>query len=330
MELLLLVLLAVPSATGIKELSLDVAPDAFDDQYWGCRDEMLKALPKLNRSEFATNGVYARAWAEAAAGWGRSRGSLLRQDQGIALRAFAQRTELYEQLNRAVPRAGSSPREYLERFDFKVLHFLLTTALEDLHDAPSHPRCLHVFRGVDCVHFTAQPGDVVRFGHFASSSLNQTVAEGLGTDTLLELDTCHGARIREFSDHPEREEVLIPPFETFSVTSVTRRGDKPHILLRSLGVHSKHNCVYASGGQQQWPKGPPTPRGAPPGNAGPGSGHRHPLSHEDTAVTSATVPGPAEGSGTEPPVSPGRQDGPGGTGTPRCRGTLDKPRGRPP
>ncbi|XP_064528046.1 erythroblast NAD(P)(+)--arginine ADP-ribosyltransferase-like [Pseudopipra pipra] len=246
MELLLLLLLAVPSATGIKELALDVAPDAFDDQYWGCRDEMLQKLPRLNRSEFSTNRVYARAWAEAAASWGRSRGSRLRQDQGIALRALAGHAELYEQFNRAVPGAGSSPRHYLDTFDFKVLHFLLTTALEDLRDAPTHPRCLHVFRGVDCVRFTAQPGDVVRFGHFASSSPNRTVAEQFGTDTLFELDTCHGANIGEFSDHPEQQEVLIPPFETFSVTSVTRRGDKPHILLRSLGVHSKHNCVYAS------------------------------------------------------------------------------------
>ncbi|XP_017695624.1 PREDICTED: erythroblast NAD(P)(+)--arginine ADP-ribosyltransferase-like, partial [Lepidothrix coronata] len=247
MELLVLVLLAVPSATGIKELALDMAPDAFDDQYWGCRDEMLKVLPKLNRSEFTTNRVYARAWAEAAAGWRRSRGSRLRPDQGIALRALTLHTELYEQFNRAVPRAGRSPQEYRDRFDFKVLHFLLTTALEDLRDAPTHPRCLHVYRGVDCVRFTAQPGDVVRFGHFTSSSLNKTVAEGFGTDTLFELDTCHGAKIQEFSDHPEQEEVLIPPFETFSVTSVTQQGDKPHILLRSLGVHSKYNCVRPSG-----------------------------------------------------------------------------------
>ncbi|XP_051631389.1 erythroblast NAD(P)(+)--arginine ADP-ribosyltransferase-like [Manacus candei] len=256
MELLLLVLLAVTSATGIKELALDVAPNAFDDQYRGCRDEMLQKLPRLNRSEF-TNRVYSRAWAGAAARWGRSRGSLLRQDQAIALRAFALHAELYEQFNRAVPGAGRSPQQYLQRFDFKVLHFLLTTALEDLRDAPTHPRCLHVFRGVDCARFAAQPGHIVRFGHFASSSLNKTVAEQFGTDTLFEVHTCHGANIQEFSDHPNEEEVLIPPFETFTVISVTHQGDKPHILLRSLGVYSKYNCALfsvVSSGQRDPPQ----------------------------------------------------------------------------
>ncbi|XP_027765172.1 erythroblast NAD(P)(+)--arginine ADP-ribosyltransferase-like, partial [Empidonax traillii] len=150
MELLplLLVLLAVTPATGIQEVALDMAPNAFDDQYRDCRSKMLDALPNLNRSEFTTNGTFATAWAEAAASWDHHLGSLKRQEEAIALLAYTLETDLYKEFNRAVPVAGRSRQEYLDNFPFKVVHFLLTEALDDLRDAQTHPRCLHVYRGV--------------------------------------------------------------------------------------------------------------------------------------------------------------------------------------
>ncbi|XP_064527910.1 erythroblast NAD(P)(+)--arginine ADP-ribosyltransferase-like [Pseudopipra pipra] len=262
MELLLLLLLATTLATGIEELALDMAPNSFDDQYRGCRDEMLQKLPRLNRSEFSTNRVYAKVWAEASTQW-HSRpfpGCHLQPGQAIALLAYSMKG-LHRQFNAAVRVAGRSRHLYLRSFPFKVLHFLLTTALEDLRGAQTHPRCLHVFRGVRGVRFIAQPGDVVRFGQFTSSSLSRGVIKRFGTDTTFEVLTCHGANIRGCSDHPKEEEVLIPPFETFLVTSVTHQGAKPHIQLRSLGVHSKHNCVYASG--RTIPRGHQTSGGSP-------------------------------------------------------------------
>ncbi|XP_027562428.1 NAD(P)(+)--arginine ADP-ribosyltransferase 2-like, partial [Neopelma chrysocephalum] len=178
-------------------------------------------------------------WAKAAASWNHPLGALTRREQGIALRAYTDHTNLYSQFNEAVRTHGSSHQEYLDKFDFKVLHFLLTTALQDLRVAQTHPRCLHVYRGVRGIRFTAQPGRTIRFGQFTSSSLDRQVAEGFGTDTFFEVLTCHGAKIRDFSNYPGEEEVLIPPFETFIVTSVTRQGDKTNIKLRSHGVFSK-------------------------------------------------------------------------------------------
>ncbi|NWU10317.1 NRT2 ribosyltransferase, partial [Cephalopterus ornatus] len=249
MELLPLVLvpLAANLATGIEDVALDMAPDSFDDQYQGCRSEMLKALPKLNSTEFSSNSVYATAWAKAAASWNKPLGSLQRWEQAIALRAYSMNTELYKEFNAAVRTAGRARQEYLDKFTFKVVHFLLTEALDDLWDAQTHPRCLHVYRGVRGIRFTAKPGDIVRFGQFTSTSLNQTVAKRFGTDTFFELHTCHGAAIWDFSFYPRQQEVLVPPFETFNVTSVTRQGDKIHIQLRPHGMHSNYNCAYSSG-----------------------------------------------------------------------------------
>ncbi|NWU88247.1 NARE ribosyltransferase, partial [Onychorhynchus coronatus] len=250
MELLPLVLVLLPAtlATGIKQMALDMALESFDDQYRGCRSEMLKELPKLNRSEFTTNSTYSKVWANATI-QRRSRpfpGCRLWPEQAIALRAYSMNTELYQQFNAAVRTAGRSLAQ-LHKFPFKVMHFLLTEALGDLRAAWPQGICLHVFRGVQGIRFTAKPGDIVHFGQFTSASLNKEVAKRFGTDTFFKVLTCHGAIIQDFSEYPEEEEVLIPPFETFWVARVTRQGAKTHIQLYSRGVRSNYNCAFSSG-----------------------------------------------------------------------------------
>ncbi|NXY24594.1 NRT2 ribosyltransferase, partial [Atrichornis clamosus] len=230
-------------------IALDMAPNSFDDQYLRCHFKMVKALPALNRTEFVPYSDYAEAWNKAAAKWSSRRfpGSLLQLEQAIALLAYTMEEGLYLEFNKAVRMAGRSHQEYLDTFHFKVVHFLLTEALSDLRGAPTHPRCLHVYRGIDGIRFTTGPGQIIRFGQFASTSLLKNVSESYGTRTTFEVDTCQGANIRYFSNYPEEEEVLIPPFETFEVTNVTRQGDDTYIHLRSHGVHSKYNCAWLRG-----------------------------------------------------------------------------------
>ncbi|XP_005533118.2 PREDICTED: NAD(P)(+)--arginine ADP-ribosyltransferase 2-like [Pseudopodoces humilis] len=226
-----------------------MAPNSFDDQYLRCHFKMLRALPALNRTEFVPYGDYAEAWNRAVATWA-SRAhaeSPLQPEQAIALLAYTMEEGLYLEFNEAVRTAGRSRREYLDTFHFKVLHFLLTEALSDLRGARSHPRCLHVYRGVDGIRFATGLGHIVRFGQFASTSLLQNVSESYGITTTFEVDTCHGADIRNFSNYPEEQEVLIPPFETFKVTNITHQGDDIYIQLRSHGVHSKYNCALFQG-----------------------------------------------------------------------------------
>ncbi|NXP26586.1 NARE ribosyltransferase, partial [Scytalopus superciliaris] len=233
----------------IRVIELDMAPNSFDDQYRGCSNEMARAVRALNRTEFVPDGVYAEAWVKALAKWQSHPfvESRLRPEQAVALMAYSMEEGLYLQFNKAVRSAGRSRQEYLRNFPFKVIHFLLTKALDDLRKDQSHPRCLSVYRGTEGIWFTTKPSQIIRFGQFASSSLLKNVSEHYGTDTFFEVKTCHGANIRSFSSYPEEEEVLIPPFETFNVTSVTRENDKTYIQLRSHGVYSKYNCAWLRG-----------------------------------------------------------------------------------
>ncbi|NXM79215.1 NRT2 ribosyltransferase, partial [Serilophus lunatus] len=222
---------------------LTMAPHAFDDRYRGCREQTMRQLPKLNRTEFAANGLYAKFWGKAAALWQSrgAQGSLRWPEEAIALLAYTLpgRNALYERLNAAVRSGGCSRHVYWDNFHFKVLHFLLTAALQDLGKAETPRGCLRAFRGVRGVRVTARPGQIVRFGHFASSSLNKGKAQKFGTDTFFEVRTCHGASIGNFSFyHRDEEEVLIPPYETFKVTSVTQQGGTTQIRLDSHGEHS--------------------------------------------------------------------------------------------
>ncbi|NWV62677.1 NARE ribosyltransferase, partial [Malurus elegans] len=252
-----LALLAMTTATAVMdEVPMDMAPNSFDDQYWGCRDKMTAALPALHRSELQQNSLFAQAWAQARAEW-QKRGSrvspLSSSDQAIALMAYTMdkpaytvTTPLFETFNTAVREAGYSRWQYRNKFHFKVLHFLLTDALATLRDTQGK-RCRDVFRGVSGKQFNVTYGKKVRFGQFTSTSLNKTVSEGYGTDTLFQVTTCYGVDIQHVSFNPREQEVLIPPFETFKVTKVTQDGDKTRIWLHSNGTYSNYNCEWLRG-----------------------------------------------------------------------------------
>ncbi|NXS98221.1 NARE ribosyltransferase, partial [Jacana jacana] len=253
-----LVLVAGTLATGnplqqqnqraIEEKVLDMAPSTFDDQYRGCSRMMEEELGELNRTEFNNNRVYAEAWTQAAAEW-RNRGGRVPQapslgtEQAVAILAYTMHGRLFQTFNAAVREAGRSRREYLDKFHFKVLHFLLTQALSNLKRAQPH-RCHHVYRGVLGIRFTARRQDLVRFGQFTSTSLQNKSALDFGQDTFFSVYTCYGVPIRDFSLYPNEDEVLIPPYETFEVTNVTRHGDRACIHLHSRDAFSNYSCEW--------------------------------------------------------------------------------------
>ncbi|KAF4804099.1 hypothetical protein TURU_010652 [Turdus rufiventris] len=95
---------------------------------------------------------------------------------------------------------------------------------------------------MDYIRYEANPGDIVWFGEFLSSSHSKSIAEELGNTTVFPVQTCHGVDIKTFGELPEADEVLIPPFEKFKVTKVIEDGEKVEIHLNSIGTYSKYNC----------------------------------------------------------------------------------------
>ncbi|XP_058670006.1 erythroblast NAD(P)(+)--arginine ADP-ribosyltransferase-like [Ammospiza caudacuta] len=242
-----LALLAMAMSTmAVDVIPLDMAPDSFDDQYRGCGPAMKAALPALNRSEFQKNEEFAEVWVKAAAkvqGQGLPE-SPLSAEQATAIMAFTMTDP--RTFNDAVHVVGRSRQEYRDNFHFKTLHFLLTDSLATLRDTQKG-QCRDAFLKVCDTRFETQPGETIRFGHFMPVFPSKQIGE-CPSETMLELRTCHGVEIQFFSEHPEPEIVLIPPFETFKVTQYTLKGDKTQIQLQSTGTYSKYNCEWLRGG----------------------------------------------------------------------------------
>ncbi|XP_048807729.1 erythroblast NAD(P)(+)--arginine ADP-ribosyltransferase-like [Lagopus muta] len=234
----------------IKEEAMDMAPNSFDDQYQGCIDLMEAELPELNRTEF-NNRTYAEGWRSATELWQSRSGDatspvVLGRDQAIAVLAYTMDGDLYRVFNNATLTAGSSRQHYLSSYPFKTLHFLLSRALQTLRESQTQ-QCYNVFRGVSDTRYTAQQGQVVRFGKFTSTSFSPWVAERFGRRTFFLVQTCYGVPIEEFSAYPDEYEVLIPPAEQFEVTSITYMTEGNLIQLESRGMKSTYNCEFVKG-----------------------------------------------------------------------------------
>ncbi|XP_073721109.1 ecto-ADP-ribosyltransferase 4-like [Misgurnus anguillicaudatus] len=152
---------------------------------------------------------------------------------------------VYSKFNQDV---RSGKQKYKEKtFKWYSLHFWLTQAIQTLKK--TEKGCKSTYRGTN-VTFHGVNNTEIRFGSFASSSLDRKVTADFGTESCFEIETCHGADVSKYSQFPNQKEVLIPPYETFNITDI-RNGQKGDwcntvFVLESSGIRSDLNCAVAS------------------------------------------------------------------------------------
>lgn len=228
--------------TGLTEpLKLDMAPDAFDDQYEGCVEEMEKKAPELLRKDFNMSRWLKLEWGKAEQKWEKIKNRMsypkgFHDFHGTALVTYT--GDIHKDFNDAVKKFKKNPGN----FHYRAFHYYLTRALQLL----SNQNCYSVYRGTkDRFHYSEKGS--VRFGQFASSSLNKEVAlknfSG-ATGTLYTIKTCLGVYIKAFSYYPSEEEVLIPAYEVYHKVSVTQSG-KEIFLDSPQREKSNFNCFYS-------------------------------------------------------------------------------------
>ncbi|XP_067145616.1 ecto-ADP-ribosyltransferase 5-like [Apteryx mantelli] len=228
---------------------LDIACDAFDDQYRGCTQEMEIHAKKLLSKEKAANAEFSQVWKKAEAEWSRQHSKLslpagFRTEYGIAVLVYTADSGLYKDFNTAVAQDGRDRRSYLRCFQYKAMHYYLTRALQVLRQDCTSTYRPEVYRGVSCLHLHPQ-GETVRFGRFTSTSLDKQEAMKFGTDTFFTIHTCYGVPISRLSFMPQEQEMLIPPYECFRVVNYARSGGSNEIVLHSQNsTFSRYNCEY--------------------------------------------------------------------------------------
>ncbi|NXI57488.1 NAR4 ribosyltransferase, partial [Chloroceryle aenea] len=237
----------------VSHLMMDMALHSFDDQYLGCREQVMEELERGDyfQKEIAANKDYLSLWKKAQKALLKSPVGLLREmheSHAIVLMAYTMNSSLHSQLNWDTSTAGSSPEHYKHHFNFKYFHFYLTTAIQIMKQRQSSKesmgkqKCYRVHRGVKDLYIEAMVGSRVRFGRFTSTSRLWNEAQKFGNETFFTVTTCLGAVVQGFSYYRSEKEVLIPPYEIFLVKSFLRTEHGNWLHLHSVGNYSKYHC----------------------------------------------------------------------------------------
>ncbi|XP_036599786.1 ecto-ADP-ribosyltransferase 5-like [Trichosurus vulpecula] len=236
-----------------KTLTLDMAPDTFDDAYTDCVEDMEQVAPILLQEEMAQHKLFRESWEAARASFKSYQNLSLppgfQTQHALAVMVYTNSSNsLHRELNLAVRELGSSIEAYLDNFPFKALHFYLMRALQLLRNPESckEDSGQEVFRGKRSTHFKPRKlGDIIRLGQFTSTSEERKVAQMFGNATFFTLSTCFGVPIKDLSVFPNEREVLIPPNEVFQVSNFSQDGTQNLVTLRSLKkTCSNFNCAY--------------------------------------------------------------------------------------
>ncbi|XP_028657252.2 T-cell ecto-ADP-ribosyltransferase 1-like isoform X2 [Erpetoichthys calabaricus] len=202
--------------------------NSYDDDYSGCQGERDKEVRGHYLNYELSNNRYLRlAWNESINHWHSGIPSGLDKYTALAVTAYTT-SRIYLELNKAVQSGVDSvTKKY-----YRSVHFLLTKAIQTLNER----NCIRVYRGIR-VEIRPNVSDAFRFGRFASTSTNITVARRFGKGTFFSIKTCHGADISKFSFYKKESEVLIPPYEEFIVTEVN--GKDVTLESRKITVYKR-------------------------------------------------------------------------------------------
>ncbi|KAK9978787.1 hypothetical protein ABG768_020526 [Culter alburnus] len=202
-----------------------MALNSVDDQFEGCTKEMADLVKtKLLETELHNSDQFKKAWQEGKTKAKKPQDNL-KMDHSIAIYVYAD--NIFSVFNEA---SRNDKESYINKsYKWYFLHFLLTEAIQILKT--KQKKCFFTYRGVNKKFNENVQNTEVRFGSFASSSLNKEVAEIFSAGkSCFEIKTCYGAKVADYSRIPDEEEVLIPPYEKFKVTAVkTKSVDKDKI-----------------------------------------------------------------------------------------------------
>ncbi|XP_029604669.1 ecto-ADP-ribosyltransferase 5-like [Salmo trutta] len=237
--------------TGLNSrIPLDMVSDSVDDMYEGCNKKMGRKVKEYLRNEINTGGIFEQAWANAqncASKKYRSDNNKKEKLSYNHIKAICAYTggqpKIYPAFNQAV---RTNKTEYTTSFQFHSLHFLLTDAIRILK--LKQKNCHTTYRRTN-MEFDGKVNKVIRFGFFASSSLDKEISKIFGDKSCFEITTCFGAELKSFPVLGNHEkEVLIPPYEVFKVTDVLKKENDRNLWcdvvykLKSINTLSKLNC----------------------------------------------------------------------------------------
>ncbi|XP_045329665.1 ecto-ADP-ribosyltransferase 3 isoform X4 [Leopardus geoffroyi] len=238
----------------VKAEMLDMAENAFDDEYLKCTDRMeVKYVPQLLKEEKASHALLKAVWENAEVKWEARKTQIFlpmsfKDNHGIALMAYVsearEQTAFYHMFNEAVRMAGLSRKEYVYDFQFKAFHFYLTKALQLLR-RPCEESYKNVVYSVSrYTSFKFGGLNQARLGHFTLAYSAKPPAPD-DQHILLTIHACFGVAIENFFDKESERVILIPLNEIFNVS---QDGTSNNLILQSTNKTCSHyECAFLGG-----------------------------------------------------------------------------------
>ncbi|CAJ1052348.1 T-cell ecto-ADP-ribosyltransferase 1 [Xyrichtys novacula] len=233
-----------------KSPELDMAPDAVDDLYNGCREEAMKKFIESGvlKQELEKNEGFKTTWTEKRECSGLIPGGTKEHTTALSLMGD-EYGSFKKTFNNAVKTMGTNVSTY-ENFAFKSLHFLLIDSMK-LAQKLNEKQCLTVYY-LSEVELTAKEGSKIRFGGFtvASNSYGDLkTLEDWHERTIFNITTCLYFNLENICSD-DKYMVLLSPAEVYTVKSVKKvTEDDPvytEIVLEQPEMGNQHNCYIFS------------------------------------------------------------------------------------
>ncbi|XP_078260743.1 ecto-ADP-ribosyltransferase 5-like [Rhinoraja longicauda] len=242
-------------------IRMDMAANSADYHFIRSPESDKMAIDYIEVERKNNGTFYNAAWLRASEEWQRRKLKVsipegLLEEHVIAVLCYTlDQPPLYRNFNKAIRNYGVNDEIYSKCFHYKSLHYLLSVALSILQKSTWGPDPgTAVYRGMDRK-VQVSEGINIRFGQFASTSLDimQSIStftnEEISSNTLFNITTAHGVSIQNLSFFRTEEEVLIPPYEVFKVTKVFdwEGGLGVNIILSSIGTQQTEVRLQSDG-----------------------------------------------------------------------------------
>ncbi|XP_026095657.1 NAD(P)(+)--arginine ADP-ribosyltransferase 2-like [Carassius auratus] len=229
-----------------KIFPLDMENNSVDDQYDGCIGKMKQLVENkyLKKELNNSRNNFKIAWQEGEK-YSKKPENNLTQNHSIAIYVYTG-DKVFRDFNNET--RNGKQNYTTEQYSWYSLHFLLTEAVQILNQTQN--TCYDTYRRTKVEFDKDVLNKEVRFGSFTSSSIDRDKgAKIFGTVSCFEINTCEGAEVTNYSKLSREREVLIPPYETFNVTSIRKKGDEKDLwcdtvyTLKNTGKTSNLNCA---------------------------------------------------------------------------------------
>nr|XP_046264877.1 ecto-ADP-ribosyltransferase 4-like isoform X2 [Scatophagus argus] len=212
----------------------DLNSDLNDIMYDDCRSPAVVLTDKSTIQMLDTSTNFSQAWSNAEQKAREPAHNYMEKHHSIAIYMY---TNIMQQPMKQELESVERTRKQLSvAFETSSLYFSLSEAIQILKH--SQVTCLTTNYRTETLFKLNTSDKLIRFSTFILGSDGWDFTRNA---SCFEVNTCFGADITHYSALKQNNQVLIPPYEVFTVTDLKTDAQRCKVMYR---LKSNLNCVY--------------------------------------------------------------------------------------